>query len=124
MKSLLLGLVAASLMFVGVSFAAQKASSYNGDIMDSACAATGSHSAMMKSDPSMKTAKDCTVGCVAHGAKYVLYNAGRKITYQLDDQKKPVQFAGSKVMVTGTLDEATNTIHVTAITLEPPQGGD
>src|SRR5579884_2244763 len=46
------------------------------------------------------------------GAKYVLYDAASKTTYQLDDQTKPAQFAGEKVTVNGSLDSATNTIHV------------
>jgi hypothetical protein len=33
----------------------------------------------------------------------------------LDDQKKPEAFAGAKVSVTGTLDDATKTIHVASI---------
>jgi len=33
----------------------------------------------------------------------------------LDDQTKPEQFAGQKVKVTGTLDKATKTIHVAAV---------
>jgi hypothetical protein len=33
----------------------------------------------------------------------------------LDDQQKPVQFAGEKVKVMGTVDKVTNTIHVTDI---------
>jgi hypothetical protein len=39
----------------------------------------------------------------------------RRKIYQLDDQKKPQSFAGQKVQVTGTLDNATKTIHVTDI---------
>jgi hypothetical protein len=112
MKARILGL-AVALLFVGsVGFAANK--TYTGEIMDSACAAAGSHAGMMKGNPNM-TAKDCTNGCVAHGAKYVLYDADSKTVYQLDDQKKPVQFAGAKVTVTGTLDDATKTIHVARI---------
>ena len=34
---------------------------------------------------------------------------------QLDDQTKPQAFAGQKVKVTGTLDQATKTIHVADI---------
>jgi len=108
-----LGLAVAVLMLSGVGFAADK--TYNGEIMDSACAAAGSHDGMMKQDPSIKTAKDCTNGCVAHGAKYVLYDSTTKTIYQLDDQKKPMQFAGAKVAVTGTLDDSTKTIHVSKI---------
>jgi hypothetical protein len=58
----------------------------------------------------------CTVNCVKKmGSKYVLYNAAKKTVYQLDDQTKPEQFAGAKVKITGTLDKATQTIHVTSI---------
>lgn len=112
MKMRILGLMVTVLMFAGLSFAADK--TYTGEVMDSACAAMGSHEGMMKAHPGM-TAKDCTLGCVKNGAKFVLYNATTKTVYQLDDQKKPEQFAGAKVKVTGTLDAATKTIHVTGI---------
>lgn len=105
--------LALTLLLAGsVGFAADK--TYTGEIMDSACAAAGSHAGMMKGNPNM-TAKDCTLGCVSHGAKFVLYNASTKTVYQLDDQKKPEKFAGAKVAVTGTLDDATKTIHVAKI---------
>jgi hypothetical protein len=82
--------------------------------MDSSCAQMGSHDMMLKSGK-VKTAKDCALGCVKMGGKFVLYNAATKTVYQLDDQKKPESFAGAKVKVSGTLDKATNTIHVTSI---------
>lgn len=63
----------------------------------------------------MKTAKACTLGCVKAGAQYVLYDSATKTTYQLDDQKKPEQFAGQEVTVTGNLDPADGTIHVANI---------
>ena len=50
-----------------------------------------------------------------NGGKFVLYDPDTKTTYQLDDQKKPEQFAGEKVKVTGKYDSATKTIHVTDI---------
>src|SRR5262249_46450538 len=46
---------------------------FNGEIMDSACAKAGNHDAMINSGK-MKDAKSCTTGCVKGGAKYVLYN--------------------------------------------------
>ena len=49
------------------------------------------------------------------GAKFVLYDATSKMVYQLDDQQKPMALAGDQVKVTGSLDKATNTIHVTDI---------
>jgi hypothetical protein len=45
----------------------------------------------------------------------VLYDTATKTVYQLDDQKRPEQFAGAKVAETGTLDPSTKTIHVTGI---------
>jgi hypothetical protein len=45
------------------------------------------------------------------GSKYVLFNAD-KTFYNLSDQKKPAQFAGQKVEVTGSLNKSTKTIHV------------
>jgi hypothetical protein len=43
------------------------------------------------------------------GSKYVLFNAAEKTVYQLDDQKRPEQFAGMKVKVMGTYDKDTDT---------------
>jgi Protein of unknown function (DUF5818) len=87
------------------------AHTFSGEIMDSMCAGMGGHEQMLQSGK-VKNAKDCTLECVKMGATYVLYNPATKTTYQLDDQKKPEQFAGDKVTVTGSLDAATNTIHV------------
>jgi hypothetical protein len=114
MKSLALCLTPALFLVGGVNLAAQKNATYTGEVMDSACAKIGSHEAMTKNDPKI-TAKDCTIACVQHGAKYVLYDAATKTVYQLDDQKKPARFAGAKATVTGTLDAATRTIHVISI---------
>ncbi len=47
--------------------------------------------------------------------KYVLEDTASKATYQLDDQQKAKQYDGKKVKVTGSLDAATNTIHVSDI---------
>jgi hypothetical protein len=102
-------------ILVGLSLAAPADRSFTGEIMDSACAAMGSHSGMMNKEGGPKTAKACTVACVKSGAKYVLYNSTTKRTYQLDDQAKPEPFAGEKVTVMGTYDAATKTIHVTSI---------
>lgn len=120
MKKLIIGLVG-SLMLLTVSFAAPKDSTYSGEIMDSQCAKNASHDAMLKKEGMEKMIGDpkasqmCTANCVKMGSKYVLYDAAKKTVYQLDDQQKPVQFAGQKVTVTGTLDKATKTVHVTSI---------
>ena len=120
MKKLIIGLVG-SLMLLTVSFAAQKDTTYSGEIMDSQCAKNGSHDAMLKKEGMGKMIGDpkagmmCTANCVKMGSKYVLYNAAKKTVYQLDDQQKPEQFAGQKVTVTGTLDKTTKTVHVASI---------
>lgn len=103
------------LLLAGLSGAQAAEDSFTGEVMDSQCAQMGSHSKMMKQEGA-KDAKECTLSCVKMGGKYVLFDAAKKITYQLDDQQKPEEFAGQKVKVTGTLDEATRTIHVQNIT--------
>lgn len=120
MKRLML--IAAACLLSVPAVAAPKDRNYTGEIMDSMCAASGSHAAMLKmngmgnmnpDDPKAKAM--CTIECVKKGGKYVLYNAATKKTYQLDDQTKPEQFAGQNVKVTGALDKSNNTIHVTNI---------
>jgi len=100
-------------MLLASGFAAAKDTTFKGEIMDEACADDGGHESMFKkmgtNDP-----KVCTEACIKGGSKYVLFNAD-KTFYKLSDQKKPAPFAGKKVEVTGTLNEATKTIDVTAI---------
>ena len=109
MKKLIMSVTACVLL--GPILAAAK--TFNGEIMDSQCAKMGGHESMFKKEGT-NDAKACTEACVKGGSKYVLFNAD-KTFYQLDDQKKPVSFAGQKVEVTGTLNKATKTIHVTDV---------
>ena len=111
-----------SVLLTGAGLAVAKDKTFSGEIMDSQCAKNSSHEMMLKkegmgdkdpNDPMVK--KMCTQNCVKMGGKYVLFNAASKTIYELDDQSKPEQFAGQKVTVTGTLDKATKTIHVTGI---------
>lgn len=113
MKRLALGF-AAGLILLGVSFAAQKDSSFTGEISDRACAKANSHDSMMKKH-NVQTTQDCIPACVKAGGKYVLFDTATMTIYGLDDQQKPAQFAGQKVKVTGTYDKDTQTIHVTDI---------
>ena len=121
MKKLVMGF-GALLFAVSLSVAAPKARNFTGEIMDSQCAATGSHASMLKmsgmgeKDPNDPVAKKmCTQKCVQMGGKYVLYDAAKKAVHQLDDQDKAREFAGQKVKITGTYDEASKTIHITTI---------
>jgi hypothetical protein len=104
----------------GVSYGAQKERTFTGEIMDSMCAKSGSHAAMEKAHgmPSDKAGdKACTLACVKMGGSFVLYNPANKTVYQLSDQAKAEQFAGDKVKVTGTYDQASKTIHL--INIQP-----
>jgi hypothetical protein len=92
--------------------------SFTGEIMDNECGPQGSHDAMMKKE-GFKNAKDCSLGCVKAGGKYVLYASANKTTYELDDQEKPADYAGQKVTIIGTYDGATKTIHVQTIQSAP-----
>jgi hypothetical protein len=111
MKKLIMSIGACMLLTSG--FAAANDTTFSGEIMDGACAKGGGHESMFKkmgtNDP-----KVCTEACIKGGSKYVLFKADKSF-YQLDDQKKPEPFAGQKVEVTGTLNKATKTIHVTDI---------
>jgi hypothetical protein len=113
MKKLALAFTAL-LFLASLSLAAPKGKTYSGEIMDSQCAGMGTH------DPGYKMTntnnpKDCTLACVKIGGKFVLYDAAKKATYQLDDQEKPKDLAGQKVKVTGSYDKASKTIHVESI---------
>ena len=110
---------AAILTFLTLAGAAQKNQTFTGEIMDSHCANNGSHEQMMQTHENINTAKECTFVCMKAGAKFTLFNAITKITYQLDDQNKLAQFAGARVTVTGTLDSSKKTIHVANIKFLP-----
>src|SRR5690242_3444279 len=103
-----------SALLLSPGFAVAKDKTYTGEIMDNQCAKVGSHEAMMKK-AGLTSKADCAKACVKMGGKYVLYHAATKTIYELDDQSKLEEFAGKDVKVTGELDKATKTIHVTGI---------
>lgn len=59
--------------------------------------------------------KSFTGKIVKQGDKLVLTDATGKTSYQLDDQVKAKEFMNKNVKVTGILDAATTTIHVSSI---------
>src|SRR5262245_10398160 len=103
-------LITIFLAVVTLSGAAQaKQTTFTGTITDSECGSAGH--ARMQMGP---TDAECTRACIdAHGASYVLLVG--KTVYTLSDQTTPAQFAGQRVTVTGTLDEKSKTIRVSAI---------
>jgi hypothetical protein len=110
MKKLVLSIAGCLLLAPGFAAAA----TFSGEIMDEACAKGGGHASMFKKEGT-NDAKACTLACVKGGSKFVLFNDSTKKYYMLDNQTKPKEFAGQKVQVTGTLDKASNTIHLTDI---------
>jgi hypothetical protein len=114
MKRLALGL-GALVVVASILLAAPKAKTFSGEIMDSQCAGMGGHDPGGYKMTNTNTPKDCTRKCVEMGGKFVLYDATKKATYQLDDQEKPKEFAGQKVKVTGTYGKASKTIHIQKI---------
>jgi len=80
--------------------------SWTGQISDSMCGA--SHPPEDHGKP--MTAKQCTIGCVKEGAKYVFVSGGK--VYKISNQKDPglVKYAGDNVKVTGTMSGDTITV--------------
>lgn len=109
MKKLAIGV---GCLFASLTVFAQGSQTFTGEIMDSQCAALGSHQIMAQKGESEK---NCTNRCVGMGGKYTLFNPATKTAYTLDDAKQAAAFAGGKVSVTGTLNAATKTIHVASI---------
>jgi Protein of unknown function (DUF5818) len=59
--------------------------------------------------------KTFTGTVIKNADKFILSDSASKLSYVLDDQGKAGPYEGKKVHVTGTLDLATNTIHVETI---------
>jgi len=91
----------------------QRVGSFVGQIMDSKCAITGLHETNMKR-LNAKDARECTLKC-AKDASFVLYDPGSKTVYQLNDQEKPMRFAGEKVRISGVYDDWSQTIAIESI---------
>ncbi len=92
----------------------QRSLSLVGEIIDSRCAIDGSHEKMMRQNGT-KSGKDCTLQCAKSGGSFALIDPDTKIVYQLDDQRKPVKFAGQRVRISGTYDEPSKTMHIESI---------
>jgi len=62
------------------------------------------------------SAQSITGVILRQGEKYVL-KAGDNTTYQLDDQNRASQYQDRQVQVVGTIDTASNTLHIKSIEL-------
>jgi hypothetical protein len=94
-----------TLLLAGAALAG--AATFTGTITDTMC---GAHHGMMPGQPD----DACVRMCVKNSSsQYALYDG--QTVMRLSDQKMPAKFAGRKVQVTGTYDEKSKTIKVTAI---------
>jgi hypothetical protein len=96
-----------------------KPRAFYGEIGDTQCALnvhslTRSHKEMLESKKMGGTPGSCASYCVQFlGGDFVL--ASKNEVYRLDNQEKVRLFAGQKVMITGTLESKSKTIHVVDI---------
>ena len=116
---MLLGAILPAILAISASKHSQGADSQRslnlvGQIMDSRCGIDGLHDKMMRQNET-KNAKDCTLQCARTGGSFVLFDPETKTVYQLDDQEKPVPFAGQRVRVSGMYDEPSKTMHIESI---------
>lgn len=124
MKSTIVGVVLAVLI-LGLAFydvRVNRPTAFRGEIMDSRCAEMGSHDAVMKMQ-GFQTPLECALFCAHYQnppSVWVLYDPASKKTYQLSDQGKVQPFAAEKVTISGSYDDASKTILVSAITAIAP----
>jgi Protein of unknown function (DUF5818) len=77
--------------------------------------ASASSPPTLMQEQSKQKAKIFSGTIIKSGEKFVLSDAANKLSYMLDDPEKASQFEGKKVKVTGTVDAASNIIHVETI---------
>ena len=77
-------------------------------------ATTYSARAWEQQDTERKT-KTFSGTIIKDGDKFLLRDTASKLSYVLDDAEKASKFEGKNVKVTGTVDVASNTIHVDMI---------
>jgi hypothetical protein len=104
-KKTIAAAVVGFVLFSAMSLSAQVEQVFKGDM----CLGPEGREPIMQGD---QATLPCTVGHPKRSAKYILFNAEDKTTYQLEGHTNPSEFAGRAVVVVGTLNTATNTIYV------------
>ena len=69
---------------------------------------------MTQQDSQQKT-KIFSGTVIKNGDNFILSDGASKLSYVLDDAQKASPYEGKRVKVTGTVDVASNTIHVESI---------
>jgi len=109
MNKLLRTLLSAGIVITTSALAAAAGQSWTGQISDSMCGA--SHAKMMEMHKDAKmTDRDCTLGCVKGGGKYVFVSDGKVYKIANQDLAALQQHAGHTVRLTGDLQGDTITV--------------
>jgi hypothetical protein len=94
---------------------------FRGEVMDSVCAQSGSHDAVMRSK-GITDSRNCVAECLKDGGKLVLRDAATGSVYGLDaggslfNQDRLLEFAGERVKIVGSLDKNANRIwHIQSV---------
>jgi hypothetical protein len=108
-----------------LAMAGSAKSTFHGEISDSQCAMNvhslnRTHQEMIKKNTLGSDAASCARACARRGGEWVL-RSGDEI-YRLKNQTAIEEYAGQKVIVSGSLDTKTNTIDNVGIKPEPLKG--
>ena len=96
---------AACLLFSAMSLFAQGEQVFKGQV----CLGPEGRTPVMRDG---HAALPCTIKHPKRGAKYVLFNPETNVSYPLDGRLNSKTFAGRNVVILGTLDPTTGTIHI------------
>jgi hypothetical protein len=77
--------------------------------------ATATSVARMTQQDSQQKTKIFSGTVIKNGDNFILSDGASKLSYVLDDAQKASPYEGKRVKVTGTVDVASNTIHVESI---------
>jgi len=121
MKRLLSVVAMLGLVGLGMNLSAQQTPSSQSSQPSSSSAQTPSspsdnssmpQSSQTSATSSQQSARSFEGKIQKSGDKLVLQDSASQTSYQLDDQDKAKQFEGKNVKVMGTIDTASNTLHV------------
>ena len=87
--------------------AAPKNKQYRGVLSDQICG--------LNHPELMQDARECTIGCIRGGSRYVLVNRNEGVIYELFGKTIPEDLAGGKVVITGRWNKRRRAVRVYAI---------
>lgn len=111
LTALVAAAAAATAAFPAPLTAPTEEQTWNAHITDSMCGTEHMMDGM--SDP------ECAVACREMGADYALFVPETEAVYGIANQEKVAEFAGTDVVVTGTLSEDGTTVTVASIAARP-----